>query len=406
MLLFTKWTNLIRLILLALLSYFGVVSTLFNTSDALYPITLFLFILLSFKTIYNKKSIYKKQVIYGFIFIISIAWLLLSVAWTQSHYQWVNDIVLLFFLLSLVVTIVISINGEDVYNLCLGYVIIASTISLFVIYNMMYKGDSAQNSNIIYRNYLTFASPIAIGLIVSIFKVMYSKYNRFTWCLVSLYLMLSLSMSLARGALIFCVASILLVGIIQLSILLKNNNKYIVKAIKAYWLFFMPLLFLLFYAAFFVERTSQRLLRLMNPTEELAEGGRGGLWGNSLSAIYDSPLFGYGLGSSGILAGGIEGRYPHNWIFQLWLDGGVVAVILFSAFIITPFYYLIKHINNNAFDTTGLSLLAIYIFLILDFSKSYDFYTAKPIIIIGASSIAYIVWHNKKHQRKYQCHKS
>jgi O-antigen ligase len=44
------------------------------------------------------------------------------------------------------------------------------------------------------------------------------------------------------------------------------------------------------------------------------------------------PIFGYGAGAFGYLADNAVGGYPHNMILELLVEGGVVGLLLFSAF--------------------------------------------------------------------------
>lgn len=70
----------------------------------------------------------------------------------------------------------------------------------------------------------------------------------------------------------------------------------------------------------------------------------------SINLIFDdikAMLFGYGLGSYGILFSGEEGRvYPHNIILEIWFELGLTGLILFFIFFI---YSCGRHIIRNPF---------------------------------------------------------
>lgn len=68
--------------------------------------------------------------------------------------------------------------------------------------------------------------------------------------------------------------------------------------------------------------------------------------------FYDikSLLFGYGLGSYGVLSGSDDGRgYPHNMFLEIWVETGLIGILCVFAFFITLIYACRRHLNVNPF---------------------------------------------------------
>ncbi len=72
-------------------------------------------------------------------------------------------------------------------------------------------------------------------------------------------------------------------------------------------------------------------------------------------------LFGYGWGSYGIVSGGSDERwYPHNMILEIWVETGLVGLVLFLIFLI---YTCRRNFKNNPFSW-------VFLFLFLNVMKS------------------------------------
>ena len=75
----------------------------------------------------------------------------------------------------------------------------------------------------------------------------------------------------------------------------------------------------------------------------------------------NSILFGYGIGSYGVLYVNIDARkYPHNIFLESWFELGIIGFVLMILIILIPFF-----INSKS-----LLLKAIYFFLVLSAMKT------------------------------------
>jgi O-antigen ligase len=141
------------------------------------------------------------------------------------------------------------------------------------------------------------------------------------------------------------------------------------------------------FVALQVERTARRLRRLVSGSE-LEAGGRGALWTTSIENIVQSPITGYGLGTSGIMAGAHEAHYPHNLFLQVWLDGGIISFLLLLGLVVFPFLYALWQLIRGRLPSNHWIVYpALFLFLFLEYSKSSNFYTGRFLLVTGIVSV-------------------
>jgi hypothetical protein len=76
----------------------------------------------------------------------------------------------------------------------------------------------------------------------------------------------------------------------------------------------------------------------------------------------DKTIFGYGVGSYGVMFTGKDSRgYPHNILLETWFEIGLIGVVLLI-------YFIIAYIKN--FQYNNLFVFAALIFLLLNLMKS------------------------------------
>lgn len=321
---------------------------------------------------------------YILILLALVAWLLLSSQWTISSTQWKTDIQLLAAIGVIAVLTAFNAGEEVVRYFLIALTVASAGIGLFVLGNSQASADSP-----VADAYLTLSSAIGAGFIVSMIHALHASGGRLMWALASLTLMWALSQSLARGALISSIAIVFLIALYHFGRELVGG-KGVFKRARRYVVFAVPVLIALVALAMTSERTQMRLTRMMDVQAELHEGGRGALWNRALEGIEQAPIFGHGLGSSGIISSGDERSYPHNFVLQLWLDGGVIAVALGVALVAIPLMVLWGRIRSAPFDPLVLSLFGLLVFFLLEFSKSFSFYTARPLLIVATLGLCYV----------------
>lgn len=144
-------------------------------------------------------------------------------------------------------------------------------------------------------------------------------------------------------------------------------------------------------------RQINRLARLFRG-DELELGGRGRIWAEALQTFSDAPFLGHGLGYS------TADYYPHNLFLQVGVDAGIVGILALAVLISWPVCAFIIGWANRAVRSQPLTwgLLAAYIVLVLDYSKSYDFYKSRMLFLVGGALVSHIVlqWRAQTHSLK------
>lgn len=224
--------------------------------------------------------------------------------------------------------------------------------------------------------YLTCATLLGINILVLI----NSHRRLFPSTIIHLGLLtisiILLILSGARGPLMFLI--LLIIWIASFKILrifvdgkIKANLKNFVFAGTG--LFLIGILSFLFFSEeilFLAERTITRTSLFLSTNTSTGMGSSVNVRIDqillSLQLISDNfydSIFGYGIGSFGILERGVDVRsYPHNIFLEIWVEMGIVGLILFSCFL---FMVFTKHKGK----LTYISLFVL-IFIILNCMKS------------------------------------
>lgn len=105
------------------------------------------------------------------------------------------------------------------------------------------------------------------------------------------------------------------------------------------------------------------------------------MWAAAWESISKSPVMGYGLGSSGVMSGRVEGLYPHNLFLQAWVDGGLIGFLLLATLIFIPISLMLRRlITANQYDL-WLPYGCMILFLIAEYMKSYSLYTGRVLFL-------------------------
>jgi len=107
-----------------------------------------------------------------------------------------------------------------------------------------------------------------------------------------------------------------------------------------------------------------RFQSLINFSEDQSSLGRLDHYDYAFDMIFSSPIrviFGYGIGSYGILNNGLDSRkYPHNIFLESWFEIGVIGVLLLIIITVSVLF----------FKSTSKTIKAIYVFLFLGAMKT------------------------------------
>ena len=271
-----------------------------------------------------------------------------------------------------------------------------------MVFDYLMVGDLSGYSVRVYEFYLTASTLIGIGAVGATLQYVVSENDKWKWGLLAIFLLIALSLSLGRGALVF---SLLSIAFFSSYVTLKNllESTSLKLRLQTIYKFFcvLFLIFICLYIALHVERTRNRLIRPFTGNE-LEEGGRGLLWQEAWSNISGAPFFGHGLGSSGLLSAGFEQGYPHNLFLQVWLDGGIIGVLLLTVSVGFPIALSVRRgfRGKIARDKSWIPFVGIYLFIIGEYSKSANFYTARSLFIFGICA-AWILSHYSSADKRY-----
>lgn len=322
--------------------------------------------------------------------VLLFGWLLTSVFWTASNTQYAKDALLVLGLLGLA-GLVPFIVVENVLKAALVTLVgIGCAVGVYVLNSYVVAGSLRGYSIAFGDFYLMVSKSVGTATVGLTVYTIFTDERRWWQFLLILFLFIALALSLSRGALLFALSVVVLAlfyALFRESLNRSSIGAYL-KSLGGRTAGVGAIMgggSVLIAVALAVERTAVRLRRL------LGGGGasvseRLSLWRASWEYIGQAPLLGYGLGSSGLLIAGDEFTYPHNFLLQLWVDGGIGAVLLMLIIVSLPVLAFLT--SEERAGAARLALLGIYLYLVLDFSKSYNFYTGRLLFVFCALSIS------------------
>ncbi|MDD3686961.1 MAG: O-antigen ligase family protein [Bacteroidales bacterium] len=331
---------------------------------------------------------YEKRNLNAFlVLILFFVWILISLIWTPSKsYSYEKA----FLFVPNIIGFLIPLIAYR-FNIARFFRIISLALPvisvLFITVYLKYSTDSANKEvyEAILGLYLVCSTLLGINVLVlagsqtPIFK---SSFVSTSVMIGSLLMMFILG---ARGPLIFTVILLIFSSIWKITktsytgkIILSDLKKIVYGA--TFVVMFMGL-FLVFgdQLTFLVERSLVRLELLM------PSSGGGGSTASSgmgtsvnvrveqlnfgLELVTDNKfdsMFGYGLGSFGVMYSGHDGRaYPHNVFLEIWIEAGLLGLGIFLAFLWIIF-------TKNLNGTKYINMLVL-IFILLNALKSSSF---------------------------------
>lgn len=203
------------------------------------------------------------------------------------------------------------------------------------------------------QTYLTVAMPLGALFTMSLFGVTSSlpKKIRIYSLFLSVLAILSLGTLLSRGAMILP----LLILSIHLLIMVFYSKSVSKKFITLVLVFIIAGLGI--WAFNYLElRQLYRLEMLFN---NLGDEPRVAVYNKAIALISDSPLVGYGVGST---ADFFNGTYPHNIFLDVFINGGILLLIPFF-FIVSLYLRMVrKYYKFSSKYSVALPLLTMLAF--------------------------------------------
>jgi O-antigen ligase len=329
-------------------------------------------------------------VLYLGLLALFVAWMGISALWTSPTVDTSDELVLLAGLLAITGASFLGLQ-EGVVEPALRWMVAVSLAVAAYVFAIYLTVGAVGGYGALGEMYLIVAQAIGVGTVLALVTAL-TRSGRGRWlaALAAVVLVPALAMSLARGALLGAIL-VTLVATMYWNRVHSGSRRsfrqwlHTHAARAALMGVALGITGVAIGSALQVERTRTRLERLLSG-REFTEGGRVELWQAAWQSISDRPLLGHGLGSSGLMSGTSEDLYPHNLFLQVWLDGGFPGLLLCIAVLSLPVLYITLQTSrdSNLSPTTWLPLVAAYAFLIIEFSKSMDFYSARLVFVIGA----------------------
>ncbi|MDM1412156.1 O-antigen ligase family protein [Myroides odoratimimus] len=329
-------------------------------------IIIIIFIIKKIPNAFSKEAIFDRS--YGrvvTIFIIFNLFAIITGAYSlSSEYFLVKVIYLIQNLLVMFLTFVI--NRESLIKVFKNiiYIILVCGVLFILFYNKQYQnyalGDiSKEDSGL--ELYLTLGLMAGLGFLVCYYLNNSIKHRKKLLFALALILLISS----ARGPIVFTFLFLFFYFIIQ-----KKLKTIFKVGLFAFLLIF--LVFEFFPENVYVSRFESRFSMFLNsaPSESQAFNVRENLFSEAKNMISNKPILGYGLGSFGIYSTGKDIRsYPHNFIYELFSELGIIGLGVFMFFLIMACIYLVKR--------KEYLLVIIICYLLFNFLKGHSIIEVK-----------------------------
>lgn len=360
----------------------------FGVSEAVHVVPMLILACVAIMRLVVKGCVRIKRVEFQFLVLLlcTTAWLLVSNLWTISTERHLRDSLLVAAVAIAVASAIGQINMKMMELTMSLTCSIAVVASVLVLQEYVTAGSLSGWGMKITESYLVVSRLIGIAAVfLATSMTVPGKKRRYVLTIV---LFAGLAFSLARGALVFGVVVttvFMIAGILLRSHKIGNTSHRARRMLNTLAVLVAILLCmsLVVWGAMQVERTRSRFARML-VDRDAAFSGRLGIWSTSWANIARSVIFGYGIGSSGIMSIGTESAYPHNIILQVWLDGGVVAAVATITILLLPYYaaWLVLRFAKRRTDLSWLPYLAMYSFVLLEYMKSTNSYSARDLFLL------------------------
>ena len=329
---------------------------------------IFFIILLFFAILFNGfKNIFKKESLtIGAMLLIFFTWAFISTTWGTSQVYYTEKIqksmviMVCFFSPFFVLRTDERIKGF--INL-FHWATFLTALTIFIFYIIygdlflvFYGNFSAEESTI--PDYLALGIFLASGFILAIQKT--GK----VWLTYKTIIIIAIILLAPRGPLL----SLTLFTVIYYI----ANGKFKFKWYMAVYAL-IAAVFVVYFSAGLTDRLFSRFSGISesNSSAFSSVGSRIELVYAAVEYFKDSPFAGIGYGSFGLKFTGLEDRIePHNILFEIASETGIIGIIVFIHFILGVYYYAIrKKVKDDAIATT-LIILTVYL-IVQSLSTTY-----------------------------------
>ncbi|MGD8495010.1 MAG: O-antigen ligase family protein [Gemmatimonadales bacterium] len=319
-----------------------------------------------------------------------VFWMGISALWTIPTVDAGDELILLASLLTITGATFLGLQEGAVESALRWMVIVALAVAVYVFRIYLSQG-ALGGYGALGDTYLIVAQAIGVGTVLALVAAI-TRRGRDRWLAAGAAVVLvpALAMSLARGALLSTIL-VTLAATVYWNVVNPGSRRSFRQWLHAQGAraallgVAVGIAGVAIGSALQVERTRARLERLFSG-REFTEGPRVQLWRAAWKSISDRPFTGHGLGSSGLMSGTTENLYPHNLALQVWLDGGLPGLFICLAVLALPIVYALRQSRRRPAPSPSrwLPFAAAYVFLLLDYSKSSNFYSARLVFVVGA----------------------
>ncbi len=351
----------------SILSTLGIVSLLFmgysgyiKWIPGLFMDPFVFFIILLFVTILLsgfRNSIKKESITIGSMLLMFFAWAFFTTLWGTSELYYIEKIqksiviMACFFSPFFVLRSEARIKGFINSFHWLTFLSALSILGFFIVYGdlfIVFYGDSPAEESAI-PDYLALGVLLASGFILAIQKT--GKL----WLIYKTIIIFAIVLLAPRGPLLTLALFTVVYYIV--------NGKFKFKWYMAIYPVIAGI-FVVFFSEGLTDRLFSRFSGIFD-TNSLAfssVGSRIELVNSAGGYFKDSPFAGIGYGSFGINFTGFEDRIePHNILFEIAAETGIIGIALFFIFILGVYYYVIrKKLKDDPISST-LIILTLYL---------------------------------------------
>jgi hypothetical protein len=229
------------------------------------------------------------------------------------------------------------------------------------------------------QHYLTLGVPIGAGIVSSLSVILLKdkKFSFNVWVILALIVsIIAISSLRGRSPLILSFIVPMIIGL--LTLIFEKKLKLKIKNGILYSIFFIII------SWFVYNNLSDVLLRrIINLQNFLETEERFRVYSISLDIIKNNPL---GIGLKNSVNYGIV--YPHNIFLEIFISGGIGAMVMFIFVIISVARNVLHSIKQQSYSICALSIFLFYFFtwnVSFDLSSSYIPFTALAIMIASVS---------------------
>lgn len=347
--------SIVSLLFMGYSGYIKWIPGLFMDPFIFFSILLFIIILLSgFRNNFREESLK-----IGVIFLLFFTWAFISTLWGTSQIYYIEKIqksiviMICFFSPFFIFRTEKRIKGFIYLFHCFTFLTALAIFTVFVIYGdlfIFFYGDSPSEDSRI-PDYLALGVLLASGFVLAIHETGKS------WLIYKTIIIMAIVLLAPRGPL-------LTLGLFTIVYYIS------VAKFKLKWYIPIYAVIMGIFVLYFSEGLTDRLLsRFSGISDENSSafssiGSRFQLLNYAVGNFKNSPIFGIGYGSFGIKNAGLEDRIePHNIIFEIAAETGIIGIIFFFIFILGVYFYAIRKRQKEDLIARKLSILSLYLFV-------------------------------------------